>query len=118
MFLKLLIVKILLFYLFEYIFQTSLNTSDGGKFVDFYNVTTYPHLAIIDPRTGECIRSYSSITVDSIVADLNDMLSSHASPESIAIDHTRENRSAMASFDQVKIGSRHSVSPMSKVKIF
>lgn len=42
----------------------------------------YPYLAIVDPRTGECMKTYSTITVDSLMSDLNDLLSTHASPES------------------------------------
>lgn len=42
----------------------------------------YPYLAIVDPRTGECMKTYNNITVDSLISDLNDMLSAHASPES------------------------------------
>jgi hypothetical protein len=45
----------------------------------------YPYLAIIDPRTGECIKTYNNITVDNLMSDLNDMLSTHASPESASV---------------------------------
>lgn len=41
----------------------------------------YPYLGVIDPRTGECMRIYNQITVDSLTSGLNDMLSTHASPE-------------------------------------
>lgn len=43
---------------------------------------TYPYLAIVDPRTGECMKIYNNITVDSLISDLNDVLSTHPSPES------------------------------------
>lgn len=42
---------------------------------------SYPYLGVIDPRTGECMRIYNQITVDSLTSGLNDMLSTHASPE-------------------------------------
>jgi len=42
----------------------------------------YPYLAIVDPRTGECMKAYNNITVDSLISDLNDILSTHPSPES------------------------------------
>lgn len=57
-------------------------TADGQRFIDFYNVAEYPYLAVLDPRTGECVRTYDRITVESLVAGLGDMLSTHLSPES------------------------------------
>lgn len=69
--------------LFAFFFnQVLCSTSDGRRYIDFYNVVAYPYLAIVDPRTGECMKTYNNITVDSLISDLNDMLSTHASPES------------------------------------
>lgn len=65
------------------------NSVDGRRYIDFYNVINYPYLAIIDPRTGECMRSYNHITVDTLVFGLNDMLSTHASPESTESSPTK-----------------------------
>lgn len=62
--------------------QVLCSASDGRRYIYFYNVVAYPYLAIVDPRTGECMRTYNNITVDSLISDLNDMLSTHASPES------------------------------------
>lgn len=45
-------------------------------------MVAYPYLAIVDPRTGECMKTYTNITVDSLISDLNDALSTHPSPES------------------------------------
>ncbi|KAG7207021.1 hypothetical protein KM043_000910 [Ampulex compressa] len=63
------------------LWQVLSNASDGKRYIDFYNVLEYPYLAIIDPRTGECMRTYNHITVDTLISALNDMLSTHASPE-------------------------------------
>lgn len=68
------------------LWQVLSNTSDGRRYIDFYNVMEYPYLAIVDPRTGECMRTYNNISVDSLISDLNDMLSTHASPESASQD--------------------------------
>ncbi|XP_043278787.1 UBX domain-containing protein 7 [Venturia canescens] len=68
------------------LWQVLSTTSDGKRYIDFYNVTNYPYLAIIDPRTGECMRSYNHITVDSLATGLNDMLSMHASPDNTPPD--------------------------------
>lgn len=71
--------------------QVLSSTSDGKRYIDFYNVIEYPYLAIIDPRTGECMRTYNHITVDVLISALNDMLSTHASPESAPQDgNTKE----------------------------
>ncbi|XP_011307156.1 UBX domain-containing protein 7 [Fopius arisanus] len=63
------------------LWQVLSNSSDGKRYIDFYNVTEYPYLAIVDPRTGECVKSYTSITVDGLLTSLNDMLSTYPSPE-------------------------------------
>ncbi|XP_014478630.1 PREDICTED: UBX domain-containing protein 7 [Dinoponera quadriceps] len=68
------------------LWQVLSNTSDGRRYIDFYNVIEYPYLAIIDPRTGECMRTYTNISVDSLISGLNDMLSTHASPDSASHD--------------------------------
>ena len=57
------------------------STSEGKRYIDFYNVAAYPYLSVIDPRTGECMRIYNHITIDSLISGLNDMLSTHASPD-------------------------------------
>ncbi|XP_033215407.1 UBX domain-containing protein 7 [Belonocnema kinseyi] len=63
------------------LWQVLSNASEGKRYIDFYNVAGFPYLAVVDPRTGECMRMYNHITVDSLVSGLNDMLSTHASPE-------------------------------------
>ncbi|XP_015524984.2 UBX domain-containing protein 7 isoform X1 [Neodiprion pinetum] len=63
------------------LWQVISNTSDGQRFIDFYNVTDYPYLAVLDPRTGECVRTYDRFTVEHLVSGLGDMLSNHLSPE-------------------------------------
>ncbi|KAI4493224.1 hypothetical protein M0802_009512 [Mischocyttarus mexicanus] len=68
------------------LWQVLSNTKDGKNYIDFYKVIDYPYLAVIDPRTGECIRTYNHITIDSLISDLNDILSIHASPEGATND--------------------------------
>lgn len=34
------------------------DSSEGTKFVQFYHVTRFPHVSIIDPRTGELVKSW------------------------------------------------------------
>lgn len=74
------------------LWQVLSNTSDGNRYVHLYDVYEYPYLAVIDPRTGECMKTYNHITVDILISALNDMLSSHPSPECISSDsvHSKE----------------------------
>lgn len=39
-------------YLIYFIFQVYHDTADGQRYMQFYNVTDFPHVAILDPRTG------------------------------------------------------------------
>ncbi|XP_015188163.1 PREDICTED: UBX domain-containing protein 7 isoform X2 [Polistes dominula] len=81
------------------LWQVLSNTKDGRNYIDFYKVINYPYLSVIDPRTGECIRKYNHITIDSLISDLNDVLSVHASPEGASNDvcsHTSNNVSLRA----------------------
>lgn len=57
------------------------DTADGRRYIDFYNVLDYPYLAVVDPRTGECMRSYNTISMDHLLTGLNDVLSSQPSPD-------------------------------------
>ncbi|CAM6001387.1 unnamed protein product [Sphagnum balticum] len=41
--------------------QMDYNTPDGQRFIQFYNVTRFPYVAVIDPRTGEMLRSWNII---------------------------------------------------------
>ncbi|KOC59324.1 UBX domain-containing protein 7 [Habropoda laboriosa] len=65
------------------LWQVLSNTSDGSRYINLYDVYEYPYLAVIDPRTGECMQTYNHITVDVLMSALNDMLSTHPSPESV-----------------------------------
>ncbi|CAK9819911.1 UBX domain-containing protein 7 [Anthophora plagiata] len=65
------------------LWQVLSNSSDGSRYINLYDVYEYPYLAVIDPRTGECMQTYNNITVDTLMSALNDMLSTHPSPESV-----------------------------------
>ncbi|XP_029055106.1 UBX domain-containing protein 7 [Osmia bicornis bicornis] len=68
------------------LWQVLSNSSDGSRYVHLYDVYEYPYLAIIDPRTGECMQTYNHVTVDILMSALNDMLSTHPSPECVSND--------------------------------
>lgn len=61
---------------------------EGSRYVQFYGVTRYPYIAIIDPRTGEQVRSWPSLNSDnclmidhtSFCDSVIEFLSEHPSP--------------------------------------
>ncbi|XP_063715436.1 uncharacterized protein LOC134842863 [Symsagittifera roscoffensis] len=42
--------------------QYRMDSQDGRKFSQFYRVNHFPYVAILDPRTGELLQSFSAIT--------------------------------------------------------
>ena len=42
------------------------NSSDGKKLINCYNITKYPFVAILDPRTGDKLMSFTGIRIDLI----------------------------------------------------
>lgn len=55
---------------------------DGQRYVQFYNVRRFPHVAIIDPRTGELVRSWpTTIDHNSFCDSVIEFLTEHPSPD-------------------------------------
>lgn len=55
---------------------------EGGRYIQFYNVTSYPHVSIIDPRTGEQMKSWpTSIDHNSFCDSVVEFLTEHPSPD-------------------------------------
>lgn len=55
---------------------------EGSRYIQFYGVNSFPHVAIIDPRTGEQMRSWpTSIDHSSFCDSVIEFLSEHASPD-------------------------------------
>lgn len=44
-------VYIFLFFFFPFL-QVYRDSNEGERFIQFYHVTSYPYLAVLDPRTG------------------------------------------------------------------
>lgn len=76
-----------------------------------YDVYEYPYLAVIDPRTGECVKTYNHVTVDILMSALNDMLSSHPSPECVSSDsvHSKKWNNCTATATKESSASNSSV---------
>ncbi|XP_053204042.1 uncharacterized protein LOC128388639 [Panonychus citri] len=54
---------------------------EGSKYMQFYSVTQFPYIAILDPRTGEKMRSWSN-TIDAVsfCEVVTEFLMEHPSP--------------------------------------
>ncbi|XP_012346584.1 UBX domain-containing protein 7 isoform X1 [Apis florea] len=102
------------------LWQVLSNTSDGSRYVHLYDVYEYPYLAVIDPRTGECMKTYNHITVDILISALNDMLSSHPSPECVSSDsvHSKEWNNCTATTTKECSSSNSSDCSNSTIKAF
>lgn len=63
------------------------DTYEGQRYVQFYHVTKLPHVAIIDPRTGELVRPLpAKIDQSSFCDSVIEFLSEHQSPDGSAPD--------------------------------
>lgn len=55
---------------------------EGQRYVQFYNVRRFPHVAIIDPRTGELMKSWpTTIDHNSFCDSVIEFLTEHPSPD-------------------------------------
>ena len=52
-------------------------SSEGLKYKTFYPVSSWPYVAIIDPRTGELLRTWSKLDKNSAIELLIDFLEAH-----------------------------------------
>jgi hypothetical protein len=42
--------------------QVYFDTVDGKKLIHYYNISTYPFIAILDPRTGEKVANFTNVS--------------------------------------------------------
>lgn len=55
---------------------------EGSKFLQYYNVSNFPHVSIIDPRTGESMKTWPiSIDHNSFCDSVIEFLTEHPSPD-------------------------------------
>ncbi|KAJ6222127.1 hypothetical protein RDWZM_000672 [Blomia tropicalis] len=71
--------------------QSYHNNSEGQKYINFYNVRTYPYVSIVDPRTGEKMVSWNEIDTMTFCDNITQFLSEHPRPggdaESVSSNH-------------------------------
>lgn len=62
---------------------------EGQRYVQFYHVSSFPHVAIIDPRTGEQMKSWpTTIDHNSFCDSVIEYLTEHPSPDGSADANT------------------------------
>lgn len=61
--------------------QVYCESEDGQRYIQFYKVTDYPYIAILDPRTGEKLIVWNNIDSVSFCDLVTDFLSHHPSPD-------------------------------------
>lgn len=62
--------------------QVNHNSSEGIRYTQFYNVLSFPHISIVDPRTGEQMKSWPPfVDHNSFCDSVVDFLADHPSPD-------------------------------------
>ncbi|KAJ9587211.1 hypothetical protein L9F63_019291, partial [Diploptera punctata] len=88
----------------QFIFwQVYCDSAEGQRYSAFYNVTDWPYVAIIDPRTGECMRVWNKIEVSSFCDILLEFLCQHhfdEQPASKRVKMTQEKSIVDANEDE------------------
>jgi hypothetical protein len=87
--------------------QVYQDTTEGQRYMQFYNVSEFPYVAILDPRTGEKLRSWT--TIDSVTfCDLvTEFLMEHPSPSGATAAETAALNAAATSTASASV-SNHS----------
>ncbi|KAL8589281.1 hypothetical protein ACOMHN_039924 [Nucella lapillus] len=57
------------------------DSDEGNKFMQFYSVQQWPHVAIVDPVTGENLVTWDKVDNSSFADLLKDFLEDHPTPE-------------------------------------
>lgn len=66
--------------------QYTKDSDDGAQYIQFYPFEKYPHIAIVDPRTGERVRTWSeAIQAMEFVGDVTEFL------DRFSLDEDRQN---------------------------
>lgn len=67
--------------------QVRHDSSEGQRYIQFYHVSSYPHVSIVDPRTGEQLRSWpTSIDHNSFCDSVIEFLTEHPSLDGSTTD--------------------------------
>lgn len=62
------------------------DTEDGKRYMVLYGINDWPHIAIIDPRTGEKMASWQKVDVDSFHETASDFLAHYPAPSVSDLD--------------------------------
>ncbi|CAB4032271.1 UBX domain-containing 7 [Paramuricea clavata] len=60
------------------LWQVYHDSDDGDRYIQFYHVTKFPHLAVLDPRTGEKLVEWETVDALSFCEVATEFLSNHS----------------------------------------
>mmetsp|Transcript_7919 Transcript_7919/g.16970 ORF Transcript_7919/g.16970 Transcript_7919/m.16970 type:complete len:385 (-) Transcript_7919:63-1217(-) len=83
-----------------YLWQRYVATADGERYKTYYPFDNLPHIALLDPRTGESLLTWESsgeptwtLSCERLLADLTDFLDAHSlQQDSIGPAHLKKSR--------------------------
>jgi hypothetical protein len=61
------------------------DAAEGQRYCQFYNVQDFPHIAIVDPRTGEKMRHWSALDAVVFCEHITEFINEHPSPDGTAV---------------------------------
>ncbi|KAI5958073.1 ubx2 [Candida theae] len=96
--------------------QYQRDSYDGETYVNFYNVDTFPHLAILDPLTGERVRKWTDGQVPNVdnwldeVHDFLDKFSLHPESSNPLVQHeTKIDPDSLSEEQQIELAMKQSI---------
>ncbi|EDO32704.1 predicted protein, partial [Nematostella vectensis] len=60
------------------LWQVYRDTDEGERFIQFYHVTRYPYIGIVDPRTGEKLDDWSFVDAQAFCEHVTEFLLNHS----------------------------------------
>lgn len=86
---------------------------EGQRFVQFYNVHTYPHISILDPRTGERLNTFSATDADSLCEIITEFINEHPTPNGQSNSATTTKAAAASTLTSSNSSKRDSLTSVS-----
>lgn len=77
------------------------DSEEGQRYILFYKVVEYPYIAILDPRTGEKILSWSQVDAVRFCDAVTEFLASHPTPDGTALSPPKKRIKSTADSDGI-----------------
>ncbi|KAI0222486.1 UBX domain-containing protein 7 [Lamellibrachia satsuma] len=62
------------------------DSSEGQRFMQFYNINTWPYIAVLDPRTGEKMAVWHTRDADTLTELLREFTEQYPAPDGSAVE--------------------------------